>query len=103
MEERMDIETVALKLQETTDRSIRNEGRIKKLEDESTERRELATAVAVMAEKVRAMAVSVDTLNTRVCSLEDRPAKKWDGLMDKIILTVAAGVVGFVLAQMGIS
>ena len=102
MEERMDIETVALKLQETTDRSIRNEGRIKKLEDESTERRELATAMAVMAEKVRAMAVSVDTLNTRVGNLEDKPAKKWDGLMDKIILTVAAGVVGFVLAKIGI-
>lgn len=30
----MDLEQVALKLQETTDRSVRNEGRIKKLESE---------------------------------------------------------------------
>ena len=30
----MDNETIALKLQETTDRSLRNEGRIKKLEGE---------------------------------------------------------------------
>ena len=31
----MTIEDIAIKLQETTDRSFRNEGRIKKLESES--------------------------------------------------------------------
>ena len=99
----MDIESIALKLQETTDRSLRNEGRIKKLEDEHTALHNLTTSVAVMAEKITTMASVVDNLNTRVDSIEERPAKRWDGLMDKIILTVSAGVIGFVLAQMGIS
>lgn len=47
----MDNETIALKLHETTDRSLRNEGRIKKLEGEHEVLHELATSMAVMAEK----------------------------------------------------
>ena len=99
----MDIETVALKLQETTDRSIRNEGRIKKLENEHEALHKLTTSVAVMAEKVSTMANVVDNLNTRVASIEEKPAKRWDGLIDKIIAVVAGAVVGVLLAKYGIS
>ena len=99
----MDLEQLALNWQKTDDRSIRNEGRIKKLENEHETLHKLTTSVAVMAEKVSTMANVVDNLDSRVNSIEDKPAQKWDGLMDKIILTVAAGVIGFVLAQIGIS
>ena len=54
----MDIENVALKLQETTDRSIRNEGRIKKLEGENAVLHQLATSVAVMAEQMKTISPS---------------------------------------------
>ena len=43
----MDMEQLAVKLQETTDRSTRNEGRIKKLEAENDVLHELATSVYV--------------------------------------------------------
>jgi hypothetical protein len=33
--------------------------------------------------------------------LEEKPGKRWDGLVDKIILTVAAAIVGFLLAHFG--
>ena len=62
----MDIEKIALKLQETTDRSLRNEGRIKKLEGENKVLHELATSVAVMAEQMRTMNTNVTTLTTEV-------------------------------------
>lgn len=97
----MDIEQIALKLQETTDRSFRNEGRIKKLESENEVLHKLATSVAVMAEQMKAMNASVSTLTDEVESLKEKPAKRWDGLIDKIILTVAAAVVGFILAKIG--
>lgn len=97
----MGVEDIAIKLQETTDRSLRNEGRIKKLEGEHEALHQLATSVAVMAEQIKTMTGSVDTLTAKVDKLEEKPGKRWDGLVDKIIITVAAAVIGFILAKIG--
>lgn len=98
----MDIENVALKLQETTDRSLRNEGRIKKLEGENAVLHELATSVAVMAEQMRTMNNSVSTLTTEVEELKDKPAKRWDNLVGQIIGIVVAALFGFLVAKFGL-
>jgi hypothetical protein len=96
----MDIEQVALKLQETTDRSLRNEGRIEKLEDENSVLHQLATSVAVLAEQMRTMNKNVTTLTTEVEELRGRPAKKWDGLVSAVIAALAAAVIGFLVGQL---
>ena len=98
----MDIEQMALKLQETTDRSLRNEGRVKKLEDENGVLHQLATSVAVMAEQMKNMNNSVSTLTSEVEELKEKPGKRWEGLVDKIIWAVAAALLGFVLAKIGL-
>jgi cell division protein FtsB len=98
----MDLESVALKLQETTDRSTRNEGRIKKLESESAVLHQLATSVAVMAEQMKTMNTSVITLTTEVEELRDKPGKRWDSLVDKIIFAVAGAALAYVFTQIGL-
>lgn len=98
----MNIEDVALKLQETTDRSTRNEGRIKKLESESAVLHQLATSVAVMAEQMKTMNDSVSTLTTEVEDLRDKPGKRWDNLVDKIIWGFAGAVLAYIVAQIGL-
>ena len=98
----MNIEDIALKLQETTDRSTRNEGRIKKLESESAVLHQLATSVAVMAEQMKTMNSSVLTLTTEVEELRDKPGKRWDSLIDKIIWAVAGAVLAYVIAKIGL-
>ena len=98
----MNIEDLAVKLQETTDRSTRNEGRIKKLEGENAVLHQLATSVAVMAEQMKTMNQSVSTLTTEVEELRDKPAKRWDSLVDKIIWAVAGAVLAYVIAKMGL-
>ena len=98
----MNIEDIAVKLQETTDRSTRNEGRIKKLESESAVLHQLATSVAVMAEQMKTMNSSVLTLTTEVEELRDKPGKRWDSLVDKIIWAVAGAVLAYVIAKMGL-
>ena len=98
----MNIEDIAVKLQETTDRSTRNEGRIKKLESESAVLHQLATSVAVMAEQMKTMNSSVLTLTTEVEELRDKPGKRWDSLVDKIIWAVAGAVLAYVIAEMGL-
>lgn len=98
----MDMEQVDLKLQETTDRSLRNEGRIKKLEDENSVLHQLATSVAVMAEQMKGLNKSVSALTEEVECIKEKPAKKWDDLVSKVIMTIVAAVVGFLLAQIGL-
>lgn len=98
----MENEQIALKLQETIDRTNRNEGRIKKLEGEYRVIYDLATSVAVMAEQVKIMGVNVNSLTEKVEDLEGRPGERWDSIIDKIWLTIIAAIVGFALAQIGL-
>lgn len=98
----MNAEELALKLQETTDRSLRNEGRIKKLEGEQDTIRSLATSVAVMAEKMDVMNSNVSALTTKVETLEAEPGKRWKFVIEKAIYFVVAAVVGFFLAKVGL-
>lgn len=95
-------EELGLKLQETTDRSMRNEGRIKKLETEHEVLQKLATSVAVMTEQMKTMNNNVSVLSSKVDKLEEKPAKRWEGLVDKIIMGIAAAILGFILAKLGL-
>ena len=97
----MDIETLAFEHQETKDRSLRNEGRIKKLEQDNGVLHELATAVAVMAERMKSVDESVCRLSGKVESLEAEPGKRWKFVIEKAIYVVVAAIVGFFLAQLG--
>ena len=98
----MENEHIALKLQETVDRTARNEARIKKPEGEYRVIYDLATSVAVMAEQVKIMGVNVNSLTEKVEDLEGRPGERWDSIVDKIWLTIIAAIVGFALAQIGL-
>ena len=98
----MDSEQLVIRLQEAIDRSLQNEDRIKKLESEHDVLQKLATSVAVMAEQIKNMNSSVSTLSEKVDKLEEKPAKRWDSLIDKIIMTVAAALVVFVVAKFGL-
>ncbi len=98
----MDIEQIALKLQETTDRSLRNEGRIKKLESEHDVLQKLATSVAVMAEQIKTMNGSISTLAGEVEEMKEKPGKRWDSVVDKILWALLASVITFVLSRIGL-
>ena len=98
----MTLEEVALKLQETTDRSLRNEGRVKKLEAEHEALHNLATSVAVMAEQLKTMNSSVATLTTEVESIKEKPAKRWENFVEKVVWALAAAAISFLLTRIGL-
>ena len=98
----MNVEELALKLQETTDRSLRNEGRVKKLEEAQDSIRSLATSVAVMAEKMGVMSDNLTALTRKVEIIEAEPGKRWKFVIEKVIYFVVAAVVGFFLAKVGL-
>ena len=98
----MDNEQIAIKLQETMDRSLRNEGRIKKLEAEHEVLHELATSVAVLAQRMEAMNTSVTKLTDKVDEIEGKPGKRYDDIIDKVIWAVLGGMIAFILRGVGI-
>ena len=44
----------------------------------------------------------LDNLTSKVCNLEQKPAKCWEALVRDVIKLVVAAVVGFFLAQAGL-
>lgn len=98
----MDNEQYAVKLQEVIDRSLRNEGRIKKLETEHDVLHELATSVAVMAQRMETMNQNVTTLTSKVDEIENKPAKRFDDIVDKVIWAVIGAFVAFLLKGAGL-
>ena len=76
--------------------------RIDKLEESTEAITRLATSMEVMANKQEQVADTVDKLDGKVTALEAKPAKRWDGIVDKIIWAVVAAVIGFLLAQIGL-
>lgn len=98
----MNVEDIAVKLQETTDRSVRNEGRIKKLEEENGTLHSMATSIAVMAEQMKHMNESVTTLTEEVEEMKDKPAKRWDSLVEKALWAVVGAMLAYVLSQIGL-
>jgi predicted nucleic acid-binding Zn-ribbon protein len=98
----LDIEEIAVKLQETTDKAARNEGRIKKLERESEALHKLATSVEVMAEQMKNINTNVSTLTKKVDDIESKPGKRWDSLVGNIIWGIVGAVLAYLLSQIGL-
>ena len=92
----------AKELQAVSDRSARNEGRIKKLEEKSDALQSLATSVAVMAEQMKVMNAKVGTLTDKVEEIEQRPAKRWETVVACIITGIVGALIGLAMTNIGL-
>ena len=98
----MDIEKIALKLQETTDKAARNEGRIEKLEKRQDDLDELVGTVKVLATREERMEADVTEIKADVKEIAGKSGKRWDAVVEKVALTFAAAIVGYLLSKFGI-
>lgn len=90
------------RLTEVETRSKSNSHRLDKVEASTEAINRLATSMEVMAQRQEQVVEKVDKLDTAVTALEEKPGKRWDGLVDKIVWAVAAALIGFALAQLGL-
>ena len=104
----MDLEHES-RLTAVEERSKSNTHRLDKLEESHALLNRLATSMEVMAERQQHCNESVDTLGTtvktldgKVTALEQKPAKRWDGMVDKAIGAAVGAVIAYLLAQLGI-
>lgn len=69
-----------------------------KVEDISS----LTTSVASLAKSVEQMAKAQEKQGKRLEALEQKPAKKWESFVDKVVWAVAAALIAFILSYIGI-
>lgn len=105
----MAAEDMAVKLAEVDQRAKSNAHRLEKLEQQTDALNSLASSVEVMAneqrhqtEAILGIKTDLTALGGKVETLERKPGKRWDSIVEKIILTVVAAAIGFVLAKIGL-
>ena len=89
------------RLTEVENRSKSNAHRLDDVERRQDSLDELVGTVKVLANREETVENDVKEIKSDVKTLTNKPAKRWDSLVDKIILTIAAAIVGFILAKFG--
>lgn len=97
----MDIEHEK-RLTEVETRSKSNSHRIDDLEKRQDNLDELVGTVKVLAVREENVETDVKEIKSDVKSLTNKSGQRWDGLVDKIIMTIIAALVGFALAKFGL-
>lgn len=90
------------RLTEVEERAKSNSHRLEKVEKKQDEFGELVASVRVLAEREQTVENDVKEIKDDVKTLTNKPAKRWNGLVDKIILTVVAAIIGLVLGKIGL-
>lgn len=65
--------------------------------------RELENNQAVSKEKLETIENKIDGLDGKMDTLLSKPGKRWEAVIAAVISAVVAGLVGFVLATMGLT
>ena len=90
-------------LAEIDARSKSNTKRLDRLEELTETVHELATTMKLLADKQERTAETVERLDTKLSVIEQEPAKRWKAVVEKVLMTVVAALVGFVMAKLGIT
>ena len=78
-----------------------NTHRIDDLEKRQDNLDELVSTVKVLAVREENVESDVKEIKSDVKELASKPAKRWDSVIDKIIMIIVAAVVGYILAHVG--
>jgi hypothetical protein len=96
------IENELERLVQVEDRSKSNQHRIDELEKRADDTEKLVTSVALIAEKQSRMESDVKEMRTDVKKLVEKPGKRWDTAVEKVIYAVLLAVVAWLLAKGGL-
>lgn len=90
------------RLTEVEERVKSNTKSINELEKRQDDLDELVSTVKVLAVREENVESDVKEIKSDVKSLTNKPAKRWDDFVEKVIWLIAAAVIGFALAHIGL-
>ena len=90
------------RLTEVEARSKSNTKRLEDVEKRQDNLDKLVATVEVLAVKESNVENDVKEIKNDVKSLTNKPAKRWDSLVNQLITIVVAAIAGFILAKFGL-
>ena len=63
---------------------------------------DLVSTVKVLADREKRVENDVSEIKDDVKEMKERPTKRLDGIVDKIIYTIIGGIVGYILIKLGL-
>lgn len=91
------------RLTQVEERAKSNSHRLDQVEKRQSEIGELVTSMATMAQKQETMERDVGEIKAKIDVIAAKPGKRWDAIVDKILLGIVAALVAYALAQIGLS
>ena len=105
----MNQDEMSVRLAEIDARSKSNSHRLDEMGEKVDTLHRLTTAVEVMAseqkhqgETMAEIKTDVTALGKKVDAVEKKPAKRWEGLVEKALWAVCAAVIAFLLGKIGL-
>lgn len=98
----LSLEEQAIKLTEIDARSKSNLHRIDGLEKKVDALADVVSVLQAMKKDLEYLAVTVNETKDDVKSLKEKPAKRWDALVEKVLFGIVGAVLAFLLAKGGL-
>lgn len=99
MEEKLDVEH---RLTSVEDRSKSNTKRLDEVEKRQDNLDDLVSTVKVLAIREENVESDVKEIKTDVKSLKEIPAKRWNAMVEKILLVAVGMIITFLLTKLGL-
>lgn len=77
--------------------------RVEAMEKRQKDMEDLISSVAVLAQRMGTVERNISEVTVNVRALMEKPAKRWDGVVEKAILVVVGAVVAWLLTKVGIN
>lgn len=94
------MDDVNVKIAELEARGKSNSHRLDNVEARQAEISELVTAMSVVKNEQSHIKSDVVEIKEDVKKLTDKPGKRWDGIVDKLIWLIISGAAGYLAAQL---
>ena len=91
------------RLSHVEDRAKSNTHRLTEVERKQEDMTELVQSVAVIAQKQTDMDEDLQEIKTDVKRLTGKPGKRWDSIVEKVLLALVTGVMGYILLKLGLA
>ena len=76
--------------------------RIEAMESRQKDMEDLVSSVAVLAQRMGTVEKNVSEMSVNIRTIMEKPAKRWDSVIEKTLLVVVGAIVAWLLAQAGI-
>lgn len=84
-------------------RAKSNTRRIEDIEKKQSTLERLTTSVALLAEREERVESDVKDIKDSVTTLIEKPARRWDDTVDKVVWAILAALIGAALMKLGIT